>query len=126
MRRRDSRTIDLREELNKALQAGRVEHALDLYRLIEKRKPTEPRWPHSRGDLLCRMGRQAEAVAAYERAIDLYVSQGFAARAMATAKVMLEIDPSKAPVLARLQAEAADGPRHPLLTARRTDFHHRR
>ena len=101
MLRRASKTIDLRAQLNKALQRGQVNHALDLYELIETRKPDEPRWPHRKGDLLLRLGRRPEAAAAYERAVTLYVERGFEARAAATARIMLSIDPSRSHVLER-------------------------
>ena len=74
MRRRNTITNDLRDELSKALRAGRLSEALALYELIEKRKPEEPRWPHRKGDLLHRMGRRGDAVVAYERAIQLYAT----------------------------------------------------
>jgi tetratricopeptide (TPR) repeat protein len=107
MRRRDSKTTDLRAQLSKALQTGRVTQALELYELIEKQKPDEPRWPHRKGDLLRRMGRDADAVLAYERAVYLYAARGFDARAAATAKVVLAIDPSKGEVIERVDPEAA-------------------
>jgi tetratricopeptide (TPR) repeat protein len=99
MGRRDSKTIDLRSELSKALHTGRVDEALALYELIEKQKPDEPRWSHRKGDLLRRMGRRADAVVAYQRAVDLYAARGFDARAAATAKLLLALDPSKTEVL---------------------------
>ena len=77
MRNAESKTIDLRAQLSKALQAGWFTQALDLYELIEKRKPDEPRWAHRKGDLLRRMGRQPDAVIAYERAVHLYSAKGF-------------------------------------------------
>ncbi len=101
-RRRESKTTDLHAELSRALETGRLSEALDLYELIEKRKPDEPRWSHRKGDLLRRMGRKADAVLAYERAVDLYAAKGFDARAAATAKIMLAIDPSKSDVLERV------------------------
>ncbi len=107
VRRRDSKTIDLQAELNKALQTGRFAQALDLYELIEKRKPDEPRWAHRKGDLLHRMGRKADAVLAYERAVELYAARGFDARAAATSKVMLAIGDSKGEVFARTDPKAA-------------------
>ena len=36
--------------------------ALEIYELVEKRKPDEPRWSHRKGDLLRRIGREADAV----------------------------------------------------------------
>ncbi len=107
MFRRPSKTIDLRTQLGQALKAERLHEALDIYELIEKKLSDEPRWSHRRGDLLQRMGRKADAVAAYERAVSLYAAKGFVARAAAMAKVILAIDPSKAEVLERVDPEAA-------------------
>ena len=107
MGRRDSKSIDLRAELSEALEAGQMNQALELYELIEKQKPDEPRWSHRKGDLLRRMGREADAVRAYERAVELYAARGFDARAAATAKVMLAIDPSRGEVLEPVDPEAA-------------------
>jgi tetratricopeptide (TPR) repeat protein len=107
MRRNDSQTSDLRAELSRALKADRFDQALDLYELIEKRKPDEPRWAHRKGDLLRRMGRNVEAVIAYERAVHLYSEKGFDARASATARLLLAIDPSKREVLDWADSEAA-------------------
>jgi len=91
MPRRESNTMDLRAQLNKALQQGQVIAALDLYELIEARKPDEPRWPHRKGDLLLRMGHTSEAALAYERAVELYLAKGFEARAAATAKMLARV-----------------------------------
>lgn len=126
MRRRNTMTHDLRDELSKALQAGRLSDALALYELIEKRKPDEPRWPCRRADLLNRMGREDDAVAAYERAIDLYAAKGFIERAIATAKVMLSIDPTKLAVLHRLEAEAANLLHPSMFVTMHASVHHRR
>jgi tetratricopeptide (TPR) repeat protein len=105
-RRRQSTTLDLRTELNRALEHGRMVEALEIYELVEQRKPNEPRWPHRKGDLLCRMGREPDALRAYERAADLYSASGFDARAAATARLMLEIDPSRGDVLERVSQVA--------------------
>ena len=107
MRRRDSQTTELSAELSRALKAERFDQALDLYELIEKRKPEEPRWAHRKGDLLRRMSRNAEAAAAYERAVHLYSEKGFDARASATARLLVAIDPSKRDVLDWADSEAA-------------------
>ena len=104
---RRSSTTNLADELAKALSAQRVNQALDLYELIERRNSKEPRWPHRKGDLLRRMGRTADAVLAYERSVELYAAKGFVARAAAMAKVILAIDPSKEAVFERVDPEAA-------------------
>jgi CRP-like cAMP-binding protein len=107
MFRRPSKTTNLRTQLGNALKAERLNEALDIYELIEKQTPDEPRWSHRRGDLLQRMGRKADAVLAYERAVDLYAAKGFVARAAAMAKLILAIDPSKGEVLERVDPQAA-------------------
>lgn len=106
MLRRNSKTIDLRDQLAKALRSGDFEEALAIYELIEKRKPDEPRWAHRKGDLLRRMGRAHDAVVAYERAVHLYSARGFDSRAAAMAKLLLSIDPSKSDVLEWADSEA--------------------
>jgi len=107
MFRRPSKSTNLRAELSKALKSDRLHEALDLYDLMEKRNADEPRWSHRKGDLLQRMGRKADAVLAYERAVDLYAKKGFVARAAAMAKVIVAIDPSKSGVLGQVDPEAA-------------------
>jgi len=106
MLKRPSKTTNLRVKLSEELEANRLHQALDLYEMIEKQKPHEPRWPHRRGDLLQRVGRKADAVLAYERAVDLYAIKGFVARAAALAKLILAIDPTKGDVLERVYSEA--------------------
>ena len=105
-RRRESTTTDLRAQLNGALEHGRMIEALEIYELIEQRKPDEPRWSHRKGDLLRRIGHEADALRAYERAAYLYSARGFDDRAAATAKLMLAIDPSKGDVLERVNRVA--------------------
>ncbi len=107
MRRNESKTTDLVAELNRALKAERFDQAIDVYELIEKRKPDDPRWAHRKGDLLRRIGLDAEAVIAYERAVHLYSEKGFDARASATARLLLAIDPSKREVLDWADSQAA-------------------
>ena len=106
MRRDDSKITDLRAQLSKALQTGRVTQALDIYELVEKRKPDEPRWSHRKGDLLRRIGREADALRAYERAAYLYSARSFDARAVATAKLISAIDPSQGHVLEQVNRVA--------------------
>ena len=65
------------------------------YSALERVEPSEPRWPHRRGDLLKRLGRKQEAIGSYERAVDLYAQQGFVARAAAMAKVVIAMEPER-------------------------------
>ena len=102
-----SRSRKLREKLNQSLRKERLGEALMHYEALQGVERNEPRWPHRKGDLLKRLGRPDEAVAAYERAVDLYARQGFVARAAAMAKVVLAIAPERGDVLERVNVDPA-------------------
>ena len=102
-----SRSRKLREKLNQALRRERLAEALLHYEALQGVERNEPRWPHRKGDLLKRLGREEEAIAAYERAVDLYAQQGFVARAAAMAKVVLAMAPDRVDVLERVDVGAA-------------------
>jgi hypothetical protein len=53
------------------------------------------------------MGREPDAVIAYERAVHLYSAKGFDARATATAKLVLTLDTNKVEVLEWAESTAA-------------------
>ena len=89
----------LRDALQKALRKERLKDALVLYGELEEVEPTEPRWPHRRGDLCRRLGEDGDAVRCYERAVKRYAALGFVARAAAMAKVILQIDPTRTDIL---------------------------
>lgn len=96
----------LKDQVTELLQKDKLKEALAAYNELEKGEPQEPRWPHRKGDLLLRMKNPKDAVAAYERAVDVYVGQGFAARGAALAKVILGLDPARKDVLARVDGQA--------------------
>ncbi len=97
----------LRDKLNTALRKERFGDALRIYDELSVVDPKEPRWPHRKGDLLKRIGKEHHAVDAYEQAVTLYASAGFVARAAAMAKVILEIEPSRTDVLESVRPEEA-------------------
>jgi len=97
----------LREKLDKALRKERFDDALARYDELMGLEPAEPRWPHRKGDLLRRLGREHTAIACYEKAVRCYADLGFVARAAAMAKVILQIDDSRVDVLERVDPEAA-------------------
>ncbi len=103
----------VRERLQRALRQDRDEEALGLYAQLEELEPTEPRWPHRRGDLLRRMGREWQAIECYERAVHAYVELGFVARGAAMAKVILSIDPSRTSILEAVHGARAPRPAPP-------------
>lgn len=110
----------LKDQLNDQLQKEKLKDALATYVQLEAGEPSEPRWPHRRGDLLLRMKLSVEAVSAYERAVDVYVKQGFAARGAALAKVILGLDPTRTDVLARIDGQAVRDMRNLHATASAT------
>ncbi len=97
----------LQQKLQVALEKQRHDAAVELYEELARAERKEPRWPHRKGDLLRRMGRKAEAVSAYERAIELYAAQGFVARAAAVVKLALEVDPARTDLLDRIETDTA-------------------
>lgn len=98
---------ELRERLDAAVLKGRLPEAAALCAELERLEPREPRWPHRKGDVLRRAARRDDAVAAYERAADLYASQGFVARAVAIARVVMDLDPARIDLLKRIDPETA-------------------
>lgn len=102
-----SRSRSLREKLHAALRKERLREALGYYETLELLEPSEPRWPHRKGDLLKRLGRPQQAVVAYEKAVGLYAQQGFVARAAAMARVVIGIDPDRRDVLERVNPSPA-------------------
>ncbi|MEQ8891228.1 MAG: cyclic nucleotide-binding domain-containing protein, partial [Sandaracinaceae bacterium] len=104
---RKERIYSLRDEYNAARRKGKTSAALKALSELEKLEPEEPRWPHQRGEMLRREGDAAEAADAFERATDLYAAEGFVARAVAMAKTLLQVDPSRTEVLDRVDPSVA-------------------
>jgi len=97
----------LRKVLDEAVRKDKVEAAIKTYSELELHEPKSSRWPHKRGDLLRRVGRVAEAVGAYDRAVACYTAEGFVARAVAMAKTVIVLDPTRIDVLERVDPAAA-------------------
>jgi CRP-like cAMP-binding protein len=96
-----------RAKLAKALEADATEEAIALLVEIARAEPKNARWPHQQGDLCRRLNQIPEAVEAYALAAVLYAEQGLTSRAVALAKTVLKLDPSRTDVLARLGPDAA-------------------
>jgi CRP-like cAMP-binding protein len=99
---KDART--LRDEAAETTAAGKWKRTLAYYLELERTEPGDPQWPKRAAELYRRLGKQRDAVAAYDRAADRYVSGGFAVQAIAVAKVILQIDPDHAKTRQRLAA----------------------
>ncbi|MGE0870206.1 MAG: cyclic nucleotide-binding domain-containing protein [Kofleriaceae bacterium] len=100
MARKDVNT--LRDEAAKAIERGKLPQALAAYEELETREPMNPAWPKRLGETHRRSGKSLEAVAAFERAIDKYVTTGFLVQAIAVCKVILQIDPDHSTTVIRL------------------------
>jgi CRP-like cAMP-binding protein len=91
----DKASAKLRASWEKAVERDRPKDAADALAALERLEPKEPRWPHRLGDALRRLGRGAEAEQAYERAARGYQAHGQLPRALAVAKVLVALNPSK-------------------------------
>jgi len=97
----------VRSRLDKALEADRADEALQCLAQLRSAEPENARWPHKQGDLLRKQDRIREAVQCYATAVGLYAEQGFLVRAIAMAKAVVVMDPSRIDILARVDPEAA-------------------
>ena len=97
----------VRSRLDKALEADRLDEALQCLAQLRSAEPENARWPHKQGDLLRKQDRIPEAVQCYATAVGLYAAQGFLVRAIAMAKAVVVMDPSRIDILARVDPEAA-------------------
>jgi len=106
-RSKRERVAELREEFNGARRRGKWKDARKALLLLRRLEPDEPRWPHQLGEVERRLGDVEAAAQAFEAAVDRYVAEGFVARAVAMAKTLLLLDPSREDVLARVDPSAA-------------------
>ncbi|MBZ0231261.1 MAG: cyclic nucleotide-binding domain-containing protein [Deltaproteobacteria bacterium] len=91
MARRDVRT--LRDAAATASGEGKHRKALEYYLELEQLEPASPDWAKRAAETYRRLGKNREAIAAYDRAVDRYTQSGFLVQAIAVCKVILQIDP---------------------------------
>ena len=96
-----------RSKLDKALEGNHHAEAVEALAELRRYEPQNVRWPQKQGDLLRKLGRNAEAVECFEQAVSLYTDQGFIARAVAMAKTVVQLDPARIEILARADPQAA-------------------
>ena len=84
----------LREDAAAAAAAGKYKRALEAYLELERRESADAQWPKRAAEMLRRLGKTKEAIAAYDRAADRYTSGGFLVQAIAVCKLILQLDPS--------------------------------
>ena len=73
MARKDART--LRDDAQASASAGKHKRALEAYVELERLEPGDPQWPKRAGDMLRRLGKDREAIAAYDRADRVSIAQ---------------------------------------------------
>jgi tetratricopeptide (TPR) repeat protein len=86
----------LRKNAERLLKQGKLQLALDEYRRLLEETPRDLVLQNLIGDLLARLGRNADAIAVYDRIADLQSNTGFFSRAIAILKKSLKLDPSRA------------------------------
>ncbi len=103
----------LRETANAALAAGKFKRALVAYQELEQLEPRDAQWPKRLAETLRRLGKEREAIDAYERSAERYAQSGFLVQAMAVCKIILQIVPAHEGSLRRLadmNAQLGHGP----------------
>ena len=100
-------TRQLKEKLERAIEKDRPKEALEILDKLEFIEADKARWPHRRGDILRKLGQKAAAIEAYERGVSLYAVEGFIARAIALAKLVVDLDPSRTDVLEKVDPKVA-------------------
>ncbi len=86
------------KEAQKLASKGQFDKAIAEWRKIVKEDPNDSNALNTIGDLCLKKNAKAEAVDAYKRAADILAEDGFASKAIALYKKVLNIDPSKVEV----------------------------
>lgn len=97
----------LKDEIEKALSAGKLPRALEIARELQRAEPEESRWAQKAGDVLRRQNKPREAALELEKAARTWAKQGFVARAIAMAKTVVSLDPGRQSLLAELDPSVA-------------------
>lgn len=103
----EKRLARLRKRLDRSLDNDDLAGAIEVLGMLQEADPRTPRWSHKRGDLLRKVNDVKEAIRCYASAVDQYADQGFIARAVAMARTILDLDPSRIDILERVDPEAA-------------------
>jgi len=110
----DSRKLKTRAA--DAFRRGRHRRALKLYLDLEAREPNEVTWPYRQAEIHRRRGDAAQELEALERCAAIHAGRGFAIKAIAICKRILELEPSHTATqdrLAELQREGRAAPPPP-------------
>ena len=98
------KTRKWKDQAAAAMRKGKYDKALTLYRKVVEQDPEDFSCHNNIGYLLRRMKKNAEAVKVFEDLAEAYAERGFLLKAIATCKVVLDIDPEHK----KIQTQLAD------------------
>ncbi len=84
----------IKDEAASLLRKGKYEKALELFRKLAEADPDDYSSRRNLGYILRKLGRKDEAVEVFEKLANEYANDGFLLKAIATCKVVLEMDPN--------------------------------
>jgi hypothetical protein len=84
---------NLKQGAVSALRKGKYRKALHCYKALEKAEPQSGDWPRRIAEILKRLGEPSGALQSLERAMEKYERGGFAAKANAVSRMILQLDP---------------------------------
>jgi len=85
--------LQLQKKASLALRQGELDVALAHYRELEHLMPEDADWPERSALIFRRLGRSPNELACLQRALDLHVDAGEVLAAIATCKLILDIEP---------------------------------
>ena len=92
----------LKDEAARAFDRRAYRKSSELYAKVAKHEPDEPRWSQRVGEALKLAGEPLAALQFFATAADVYAKQGFLLKAIAMAKLILQLDPHHAETQANL------------------------
>lgn len=101
----EERLEQLRARWERAVEKNKHAEAAAALAEIEQLEASDPLWSHRLGDAYRRANRPKDAVEAFARAAEKYVAKGFMPRAVAMAKLVESLDPSRKGLLERVAKE---------------------
>lgn len=101
-----ARIEELRAQWDRAVERDRPSDAVTALTALEE-IDDEPRWSQRLGEALRRLGKNHQAEEAFVRAAERYAAKGFSAHAIAMAKLVATLNPSRTDLLARLESPKA-------------------
>ena len=83
----------LKDDAAGLVQKGKLDKALDLYKVILEQDPNDLTAYLKCGDILRKMDRSNEAIQSYTKVAQVYAADGLLLKAIAACKLIMEIDP---------------------------------